>query len=354
MLENQSCSRVVSYKFLRRATSLIVFLLPIVVYLLSNNHEPLTSISMSYWTDSGDIFVGSIVAVAFFLFAYNGNGICKKDQEYWISKCAGFFALLVALIPTDPKGSKIHDIPHWVATITFNHSGLVHITSAVLLFVCLFLLVSIFARRAKYKGSKRRFMIYSLISFCMLFGMPLLFLIGRKLDWSDAVYWVELLGLILFGAGWMIAGGYKSGRKSLNIDLIELGEFDVSANSKCFSTGIVVKPDTKYFIKAEGCWKDSFLSCGATGWGPDWGWWTNRFRLKGYPKLMLCGVIGDKVNYPNYTFSIGDGPFWKTPVQLDELEKEERILYLFSNDKENGYKNNSGFLKVKVFEVNLD
>ena len=61
--------RVINYKRMRLVIGLIAFLMPIAVWLLSG-HPGLSSISISYWTHSQDIFVGSLFAVGFFMMAY--------------------------------------------------------------------------------------------------------------------------------------------------------------------------------------------------------------------------------------------------------------------------------------------
>lgn len=72
--------REINYKTMRVVVGIIAILLAPLVHFFSGSQEELTSISISYWTDARDIFVGSLVAVGFFLFAYNGQG-GKADGE---------------------------------------------------------------------------------------------------------------------------------------------------------------------------------------------------------------------------------------------------------------------------------
>lgn len=116
----------------------IAILLAPTVYWLSDTKTALSSISISYWTNSGDIFVGSLIAVGFFLFAYNGTGN-GKDWEFYLSKASCVFATCVALFPT--QGFSDHDTPPtWTAAIasTINLEPFnIHYGSAILLFACL-------------------------------------------------------------------------------------------------------------------------------------------------------------------------------------------------------------------------
>lgn len=351
MPQDQTNTRIVNHKFLRQGTGIIALLMPFAVQWLSGPESSVSSISASYWTDSGDIFVGSLVAVAFFLAAYNGTGLCHKDGEYWLSKAAGLFALFVALVPT---GKTNCNPPQWVYKMTFGHTTLVHYISAISLFICLFLLINFFARRAKYKGKPLRAKIYSAIGLGMLIGMPAVFFIGPLFGLKNEIYWVEVLGLVLFGAGWLVAGSYKTvSEQDLPSGAVKLGEFKVDPKNMNYPTDIVVKGGEQYLLIAKGCWKDSFLSSGPTGWGPDWQWWTKRNRMQRQPVFMLCGNIGKQLDDEELVFSVGYKRFWTAPEKVNELEADERKLYLFANDWRKRYENNSGIMTVAVYKIGL-
>jgi len=350
--QHQEGSRSINHKSLRIMTGVIAILMPFVVQLLSGYGWGLSSISVSYWTDSGDLFVGSIVAIAFFLAAYNGTGDCRKDMEYWISRIAGLLALMVALIPTEClKDCDYVNTPFWVDFITFGHASLVHKIAAISFFVCLFFLINFFARRAKYKGKIGRSRFYTIISLCMLFGMPLTYFVAVLFKF-EPIYWVEVVGLILFGIGWIVAGSYKKDEENEPSGSAHfLGKFEVDSSNMNFPTDIVIEPGSKYLFEAEGCWKDSFLSCGPTGWGPSWNWWTSKCRLKGFPIFMLCGNIGKNTDDDGLAFDIGYDQIWRSPDNLASLSPNDSKLYLFANDWPTKYDNNSGFLNVTVYKL---
>jgi lipid-A-disaccharide synthase-like uncharacterized protein len=349
MPQDQENTRVINHKVLRQGTGIIALLMPFAVQFLSGEESSLQSISASYWTESGDIFVGSLIAVAFFLAAYNGTSLCQKDAEYWISKAAGLFALFVALVPTAKDG---YYPPQWVAKMTFGHTATVHYIAAISLFICLYLLINFFARRAKYKGKRSRSKIYAAIGLGMLIGMPAVYFIATALGSDDQIYWVEVLGLVLFGAGWLVAGSYKTESKLNSLDGAEkLGEFKVDPKNMNYPTDIFVNGGVKYLLIAEGCWNDSFLAAGPTGWGPAWQWWTKRNRMPGQPVFMLCGNIGKQVEDEQLVFGIGYKRFWTAPEKVNELEPDERKLYLFANDWRNRYDNNSGSMSVSIYAI---
>lgn len=200
--------RQVNYKAMRIVVGVIALLLSPIVYYLSGEGPDLASISASYWTDARDIFVGSLVAVGFFLATYNGSGK-TRDSEYYLSKAACVFAGLVAIFPT--KGGTPAKWVNHIADAVWLCTGQIHYASAVLLFICLMALMWFFSIRARLKGSEVRSLMYRAISIAMGVGMALIYLVGEYvLVRRDTVFWVEVWGLTLFGIGWLRAGTYKS------------------------------------------------------------------------------------------------------------------------------------------------
>ena len=356
MQSEEKPPRIINHKTMRKGTGAIAILMPWVVVFLSGRPEAeLSSISISYWTDSRDIFVGCLIAVAFFLSAYNGTGTCTRDTEFWLSKAAGFFALLVALFPTTCTFNKCTDAPNWIMYISFNHPQYVHYTAAILLFISLILLISFFSLRAKNKGKLSRSRFYFGISLSMLFGMPIVYGIGELTGWYESIFWVECVGLTLFGIGWLRAGWYKTEpEEDVPKGATKLDEFEVDPSNKNFPTNIQVEEGEQYFFQAKGCWKDWFLECGPNGWGPDWNPFAKKNRIRWKPLFLLCGNIGKK---DDHAFCIGDRYTWTVP-SVNDLDQEERKLYLFANDWETRYGNNyalepreGGPLKVTIYRL---
>ena len=211
MQTEQSRQRLINHKVMRIIVGVIALLLSPAVWLLAGGEHELTSISISYWTDSRDIFVGSLIAVGFFLSAYNGAGE-GRDWEYYLSKFACVFAISVALFPT--TGFSDGNIPaKWIQVL----AGLVgllpvsiHYVSSVFLFVCLIALMWFFSNRAMQKGKPGRAYFYRGVSILMGAGIVAIYLIGKILDLRDTTFWVEYWGLSLFGLGWLVAGSYKT------------------------------------------------------------------------------------------------------------------------------------------------
>lgn len=209
MQTDLSSKRQINHKTMRVIVGIIALFLSPTVWIIAP--ENLTSISISYWTDSHDIFVGSLIVVGFFLSAYNGMGN-GRDWEYWLSKAACVFAVCVALFPT--KGFFDTDKPaNWIQAFA-NFIGLtprfIHNASAILLFACLVGLLIFFSRRAKKKNKHLRAKVYLVLNALMICGMGIVYLVVESINRDDSIFWVEAWGLSFFGMGWFVAGTYRS------------------------------------------------------------------------------------------------------------------------------------------------
>jgi len=198
-------NRQMNHKIMRVIVGVIALLLSPVVYFLSNSENELTSISISYWTDSRDIFVGSLVVVGFFLSAYNGAGR-GRDWAYYVSKLACVFAICIAFFPTEGFSEK--NIPaKWIQVMADSiglEAAYIHTGAAILLFACLIAIMWSFSVRARSKGKHGRAYFYRDVSILMAVGIIALSLI------YDTIFWVEVWGLTLFGIGWLAAGTYRT------------------------------------------------------------------------------------------------------------------------------------------------
>ncbi|AHX32996.1 hypothetical protein U876_10250 [Aeromonas hydrophila NJ-35] len=209
--QGQIMKREINYKTMRVVVGTIALLLAPAVHVFSGMEAELTSISISYWTDARDIFVGALIAVGFFLLAYNGEG-GKADWEFYLSKAACLLAVFVALFPT--SGYNELDRPPIWAVKSAGSIGLqtehIHYGAAVLLFVCLIAMMWFFSHRALRKGKRGRAYFYRVIALSMAGGIFSLLGFGYLLDWNNTVLYIEIWELTLFGLGWLAAGTYKT------------------------------------------------------------------------------------------------------------------------------------------------
>ena len=90
-----------TYRFVRLAMVLLVLLLFISVasYIASSSDHMLQSISASYYTPVKAVFVSSLCAIGTCLIVYQGS----TELEDVLLNGSGFFAFIVAFVPTRPE-----------------------------------------------------------------------------------------------------------------------------------------------------------------------------------------------------------------------------------------------------------
>ena len=208
---------VISYLTLRKAVGILGMALPFVLFfgyfLFGKGCTFPPSISHFYYTDLGNCFVGTLCAVSLFLFSYNGH----DNGDKVAAKIAGFFALLVAMFPTNFDTyanmgcSRIVDGDNPVANV-------LHYVSATLLFstFAFFSLVQ-FTKTDKsgpVAGPKKiRNFIYKLcgwvIVVCVI-GIAVTSFIPAslydKIKSLKPIFVLETIALLAFGFSWLIKG----------------------------------------------------------------------------------------------------------------------------------------------------
>ncbi|MEN8186855.1 MAG: DUF998 domain-containing protein [Bacteroidota bacterium] len=191
-----------SYLALRNAVGWIGILLPftlmIGVFLIFKGEIIQESISHYYHTGMRDIFVGSICAVALFMFFYSGYD--KTDN--WIGNLAGFFAIGVAWFPATEVGSS-------------DLIGKIHFTCAAAFFLAL-AVFSLFQFTKTKKGilptqqKLKRNKIYItcglIMVICLISIVVYLNLFDDDNSKSSFVFWAETIALVAFGVSWLTKG----------------------------------------------------------------------------------------------------------------------------------------------------
>lgn len=128
-------SLVISYLSIRKSIGILGMLLPPVLVvgniIFGNCATIQESISHYYYTVLGNLFVGTLCAVALFLFCYKGYG---NDNR--IANLGGLFALGVAFFPTATdsidSGCYVYNASsaHWQSIIHYTSASLFFITLA--------------------------------------------------------------------------------------------------------------------------------------------------------------------------------------------------------------------------------
>jgi len=191
-----------SYMALRKAVGIIGIALPFTLMLgvstIFGTDVLQDSISHYYYTGMRDVFVGSLCAVALFMFFYAGYD--KTDE--WLSNFAGLFALGVAWFPTTEKGA-------------IDVIGIIHFGSASALFIA-FAIFSLFLFTKSKEGVKptpqkvKRNKIYRICGVVILLSILAMFLYSIFIEDSyyipRFIFWGETIALIAFGISWLVKG----------------------------------------------------------------------------------------------------------------------------------------------------
>ncbi len=199
----------IDYRTLRLAIGVIALALGWITQAFAGS--PLGSISESYYHPgpSQTVFIGSLFAIATFLFAYNGHDY----RDLLASKIAAIAALGVALFPCTCAGAT------GGACLRRPLLPYVHWISAMVMFLVLAWFCLSFYRQARRKAReaptqgaapRRRARIYAVSGLVILAAMLVLLidsLSGHPLKarWPQLVFWGELAALTAFGASWLTA-----------------------------------------------------------------------------------------------------------------------------------------------------
>lgn len=202
---NPQESLVLSYLGLRKAVGIIGVALPFVLALgnmIVKGPGIERSISSYYYTDLGDVFVGSLCAIGVFLLSTRGYDRSDRIAGY----LACFFAVGVALFPTTPENN---------ATGEDKVIGILHYTSAALLFLTFaFFCFVLFTQTDKEIPTRRKLQrnrVYRTAGSIILVCILLIILVkvpGVKavVEQLKPVFWLESLAVITFGIAWLTKG----------------------------------------------------------------------------------------------------------------------------------------------------
>lgn len=207
---------MVSFLTLRKVVGFIAFgiapVLVLITLLGSDCSMVQDSISHYYYTMAGDVFVGLLCAVAFFLMAYPGY----DAMDNRLTNAAGFLALGIAFFPTSPmQGASCSvlqiTIGKWVPWV--------HYGSAALFFgILAYMAIWVFTKSSETDPAKRtrskrqRNRIYRVCGVLMLFAIAAMATqmfsdgIAQAFETYNLTYWFEFLALVSFGICWMVKG----------------------------------------------------------------------------------------------------------------------------------------------------
>lgn len=201
---------VFSYLSLRKAVGIIGFALPFVLAIgkiLSGDHGIEPSISHYYYTNMGDVFVGSLCAIGVFLMSTRGYPDPRfpgksLGQDHFFGILASIFAVGVALVPTDLNEDDT------------TLRGGVHLAFAALLFLtlayfCLKLFIRTAGNQTRQKGHRN--VVYQICGWTILACLALIVTaalppIRPSVEPLNPRFWLESIAVLAFGFAWLTKG----------------------------------------------------------------------------------------------------------------------------------------------------
>lgn len=215
-MERAENDLVLSFLRVRRAIGILGYFLPPALfgYSLIWGNGLLPSISAYYYSPMREILVGTLSAIAVFLWSYEGY---RPRPGEWLSdlmaaRAASLGALTVALVPTAPPAPVACTLSQCV--LGFPVTGLLHWGGAALFFgaLALFCLV-LFVRGGHNPEKDASNLIYRTCGWIILGALGLIALIGLSPDAVKAqlqplrpVFWLETVATFAFATSWMVKG----------------------------------------------------------------------------------------------------------------------------------------------------
>jgi hypothetical protein len=169
----------------------------------------MNSMSRYYYTDTRNIFVGTLCAIGVFLFCYR-----YKPSDFWVSNVAGLAAITVALCPTTPMCPNNPTVPYCVgATRATGHAqlaGTIHLIAAGLLFL---LLAYFCIFRFGHEYESKRKALYRGCGYVII-AVVALIVVTSNTSWlnstflaaTDSLFWYESIAIFAFGLAWLVEG----------------------------------------------------------------------------------------------------------------------------------------------------
>jgi hypothetical protein len=212
MEELKEDPRIISFQTLRRAVGWLGMCLPLALILgtaIAGNCTRLQdTISHYYYTATGDLFVGVLCAVALFLFCYKGY---EGDSDHFWTSLAGFFALCIALFPTNNNSADA------CAVIRLPDNDLrrfIHYVSAAAFFLILAGISLFLFTRSKgiitpeKKIRNQIFITCGLLILAAVVAIGIYAWVKGEGRWGryKPVFWLEWVVLLAFGVSWLVKG----------------------------------------------------------------------------------------------------------------------------------------------------
>ncbi len=198
-----------AYQYLQQVVGIIAVLLPPVVAIgnFAFGGEMKGSISAYYYTRMGNVFVGSLCALAVFFLSYNYRPLPGFELDHLLARFASAAAVGVALFPTTSDaatasgGEKVVAVVHLACACTLF---------VLLAFFSLFLFTKSDGSRPMSDLKRRRNLVYRTCGVIIAAAIALVVVSNLVKPPSSlhALFWLETAAVMAFGVSWLVKGGF--------------------------------------------------------------------------------------------------------------------------------------------------
>jgi hypothetical protein len=201
-------SLVFSYLAHRKTIGILGTVLPMVLFLgavLLFGTGLQSSVSSYYHTSMGNVFVGFLFVIGFFLLSYYGY-----DQADRRAGNFGFLSAIgVALFPTTPAGP----VSDAAQIIGYLHLAFAALFFATLIYFSLFLFTKTSPSRPPSARKLQRNRVYRWCGYIMIVCIAAIAVYSIVPDTATAgiarlqpVFWLEAIAVMAFGVSWLTKG----------------------------------------------------------------------------------------------------------------------------------------------------
>jgi hypothetical protein len=198
-----------AYQYLQRVVGIIAVSLPPVVALgnLAFGGEMKGSISAYYYTRMGNVFVGSLCALAVFFLSYNYKPLPGFELDHLLARFASAAAVGVALFPTTSDAANASGGEKTVAVVHLICAGTLFL---LLAFFSLFLFTKSDESKPMSDQKRRRNLVYRTCGIIITAAIVLVGVSNIVTPPSSlhSLFWLETIAVIAFGVSWLVKGGF--------------------------------------------------------------------------------------------------------------------------------------------------
>jgi hypothetical protein len=198
----------ITFQRLRKSVGFLGLFFPLILILWALVFGDCSNIQYAlsdyYYTAAGDVFVGVICAIGWFLIAYKGY----DRVDHWLTSSAGVSAILTALLPTGQN----YDEQCTVRIVEeFSWRTTAHNILAVLFFLILAYMSYFQFTKSSGQMTERKIdrnKVYRTCAIIMVVSLALIPVFSVFPIFPKVIFWMEWVAMAAFGISWLTKGEF--------------------------------------------------------------------------------------------------------------------------------------------------